>query len=115
MSGLISIVIAVCAIVATLTATSTRRRQKMAPSARGGGGASASARASPASASLASSTAFGGKRIALLKAVLRSATTTTHAKVPFARGGGETRAGLLSFVRDDDDDETRRAPGERRA
>ena len=45
MSGLISIVIAVCAIVATLTATSTRRRQKMAPSARGGGGASASARA----------------------------------------------------------------------
>ena len=36
MSGLISIVIAVCAIVATLTATSTRRRQKMAPSARGG-------------------------------------------------------------------------------
>ena len=113
MSGLISIVIAVCAIVATLTATSTRRRQKMAPSARGGGGASASA--SPASASLASSTAFGGKRIALLKAVLRSATTTTHANVPFARGGGETRAGFLSVVGDDDDDETRRAPGERRA
>ena len=107
-----SIVIAVCAIVATPTATSTRRRQKMAPSARGGGGASASA--SPASASLASSTAFGGKRIALLKAVLRSATTTTHAKVPFARGGGETRAGLLSFVGDDDDDDAERA-GERRA